>query len=63
MTAAVMAVLGIANTIPLLILGTVVIVAEAFVQRLFDRAREEHSLLCRMKRVAQNDFFRTSQNL
>ena len=47
-----MAMLGFSKTIPFPILGTDVIVAEAFVQRLFDRAREEHSLLCRMKRVA-----------
>ncbi len=58
-----MAMLGFSKTIPFPILGTVVIVEGAFVQRLFDRAREEHSLLCRMKRVAQNDFFRTLQNL
>ena len=44
MTGAVMAVLGFANTIPFLILGTVVIVAGTFVQRMFDRAREEHTL-------------------
>ena len=58
-----MAMLGFSKTIPFPILGTVVIVEGAFVQRLFDRAREEHSLLYRMKHVAQNDFFKTSQNL
>ena len=40
-----MAVLGSANTIPLLILGTVVIVAGTFVERMFDRAREANPLL------------------
>jgi len=45
LTAAVMAVLGFANTIPFLILGTVVIVAGTFVQRMFDRAREANPLL------------------
>ena len=45
MTAVVMSVLEFANTIPFLILGTVVIVAGAFVQRMFDRAREANPLL------------------
>jgi hypothetical protein len=58
-----MTMLGFSKTIPFPILGALVIVAEAFVQRLFDRAKEKHSRLCRMKRVAQNDFFRTLQNL
>ena len=40
-----MSVLGFANTIPFLILGTVVIVAGTFVQRMFDRAREANPLL------------------
>ena len=40
-----MAVLGFANTIPFLILGTVVIVAGTFVQRMFDREREANLLL------------------
>ena len=44
MTAAVKAVLGFANTIPFLILGTVVIVAGTFVRRMFDRAREANPL-------------------
>ena len=45
MSAAVMVVLGFADTIPFLILGTVVIVAGTFVQRMFDRAREANPLL------------------
>ena len=52
MTAAVMAVLGFANTVPFLILGTVVIVAGAFVQRMFDRAREANPLLLNGYRVS-----------
>jgi hypothetical protein len=58
-----MAMPGFSKTIPFPILGVVVIVAGTFLQRLFDRTREDHGPLCRMKRVAQNDFFRTSQNL
>ena len=45
MTAAVMVVLGFANTIPFLLLVAVVIVAGAFAQRMFDRAREANPLL------------------
>ena len=40
-----MAVLGFANTIPFLILGTVVIVAGTFVQHMFARARGATSTL------------------
>jgi len=58
-----MAILGFSKTIPCPILGAVVIVAGAFLQRLFDRTRDERAPLCRIKGVAQNDFFRTSQNL
>ena len=45
MTVAVVAVLGFANTIPFLILGTVVIVVGTSSQRMFDRAREANPLL------------------
>ena len=44
MTDAVMVVLRFANRILFLILGTVVIVAGTFVQRMFDRAREANPL-------------------
>ena len=45
MTAAVMVVFGFPDTIPFLILGTVVIAAGTFVQRMFDCAREANPLL------------------
>ena len=47
-----MAVLGFANTIPFLILGTVVIVAGTFVQRMFDPAREDNPLLLNVYSVS-----------
>ena len=46
-----MAMLGFSKTIPFPILGAVVIVAGAFLQRLFGRTTEEHASLYRMKRV------------